>query len=220
MIFYHSSKQLIDKPIVKGSNPTNDYGPSFYLTMDKEAAKSWACKNDSLGILNKYSIKSGRFQSMRILDLTDKKKYNILNWLAILMHFRELGTSFINKNGPALKWLNKYYVDVDEYDIVIGFRADDSYFRFPVRFVTNELSFDDLEEIYLSGDLGKQYAFMSKRAIVALKFESFIECEPSFIGHYHSIVIEATQHFDELLNRPRDPKKTYIFDLMRKDDEH
>ena len=52
MKIYHGSKVVIKEPNVKGSNELNDYGPSFYLTKDLEAAKSWACKNDSIGIVN------------------------------------------------------------------------------------------------------------------------------------------------------------------------
>ncbi len=219
MKFYHGSKVIIQKPISHGSNVTNDYGPSFYLTLDLDAAKSWACKNDSIGLVNKDVVDARAFSSCEILDLSDKSKYSVLNWVAILMHFRTLDTSFIRNNKIALDWLEKYYINVDEYDVIIGFRADDSYFRFPSRFVSNDLALDDLEEVFLSGNLGIQYAFMSERAIKSLKFSGVIECDTSFLGHYYSIVNQASQEFDIILNKPRDPNKTYILDLIRKDHE-
>lgn len=219
MIFYHGSKVIIQKPMKNGSNPTNDYGPSFYLTLDLQAAKSWACKNGTIGLVNKYEISTRTFKNFKILDLSNKSQYSVLNWIAILMHFRTLDTSFIKNNKIALDWLEKYYIDVNEYDVVIGFRADDSYFRFPTRFVSNDLALDDLEEVFLSGNLGIQYAFMSDRAIKALKFNKVIECEDSFLGHYYSIVNKASQEFDIILNKPRDPSKKYILDLIRKDHE-
>lgn len=219
MNIYHGSKRIIEKPKYKGSDSTNDYGPSFYLTTDLDAAKSWACKNDSVGVVNKYILASKTFHRFKILDLTNKDKYSVLNWMAILMHFRTLDSTFIKNNKIVLDWLAKYYINVDEYDAVIGFRADDSYFRFPIRFISNDLSFEDLEDVYISGHLGIQYAFMSERAIKALKFEGIIECENAFLGHYYSIVRKATEEFDEIINRPRDPKKTYILDLMRHDNE-
>ena len=119
----------------------------------------------------------------------------------------------------TLDWLKKYYIDVTQYDVVVGYRADDSYFRFPIRFISNDLAFEDLEDVYLSGNLGIQYAFMSKKAIKLLKFVNAIECEDSFLGHYYSVVSDASKVFDEIINRPRDPKKTYILDLMRQDNE-
>ena len=219
MKIYHGSKVLIEHPNVKGSNEVNDYGPSFYLTKDLEAAKSWACKNNSLGVVNEYEINSSAFTRLKVLDLTNKSKYSVLNWMAILMHFRELDTSFIKKNQLTLNWLEKYYINVDEYDVIIGFRADDSYFRFPLRFISNDLSFEDLEEVFLSGYLGVQYAFMSERSIKLLSFKRVIECDDEYLGHYYSIVTKASKQFDELLNRERDPKKKYILDLMREDNE-
>ena len=219
MKIYHGSKVVIKEPNVKGSNELNDYGPSFYLTKDLEAAKSWACKNDSIGIVNEYEIRDQSFDSLKILDLTNRTKFSVLNWMAILMHFRQLDASFIKNNELTLNWLKKYYIDVNEYDVIIGFRADDSYFRFPLRFISNDLAFEDLEDIFLSGELGVQYAFMSQRAIKMFKFQNAIECDSNYLGHYYSIVSKASKEFDELLNRPRDPNKKYILDLMREDNE-
>ena len=219
MIIYHGSKQLIKKPIVNGSNPFNDYGPSFYVSPDLDAAKMWACKNSQLGIVNKYFVKNESFKRLKILDLTDKNKWSVLNWLAVLMHFRELSGKHLKQYSVYLEWISKYYVDVTKYDVVIGFRADDAYFRFPLKFFSGELSFDDLERIYLSGKLGVQYAFMSKRAINEIHFEKAIECDEEYLGAYYSLVVKATKEFDELINAPFDAEKTYIIDLIRKENE-
>ena len=219
MKIYHGSKVLIERPILKGSDDKNDYGPAFYLTKDLEAAKSWACKNNSVGIVNEYEIRNPSFDGLKILDLTNKDKYSVLNWMAILMHFRELDSSFKRRNELTLKWLEKYYINVDDYDVIIGFRADDSYFRFPLRFVSNDLSFDDLEDVFLSGHLGIQYAFMSEKAIRLLTFKKAIECGEEYLGHYYSIVTKASKQFDELLDKPRDPNKKYILDLIREENE-
>ena len=219
MKIYHGSKKTIEKPLVKGSNPTNDYGPAFYATAELEAAKSWACRNDIVGVVSKYDISEKAFAKLKILDLTNKDKFSVLNWIAILMHFRTLDPSFKANNKLALDWLSKYYLDIDDYDIVIGFRADDAYFRFPSRFISNDLAFEDLEEVFLYGNLGVQYAFISKNAVDSLHFEGYIECEDTFVGHYYDIVKEASDRFNILVNKPRDPKKTYILDLMRRDNE-
>ena len=220
MKFYHGSKYVIEQPKQYGSNPFNDYGPSFYCTEDIEKAKSWACKNDSVGVVNQYSIRKDSFSALKILDLTDKSEYGLLNWMAILMHFRHLDKLFIEKNQNVLKWLEKYYIDVTQYDLVIGFRADDSYFRFPISFINNDLSIEDLKEVYMLGNLGIQYAFMSNKAIKSLKFELSFECETSFLGKHLATIIEANKEFDKMLSKPRDINKTYIMDLMRADNEN
>ena len=168
-------------------------------------------------MVNQYRIDERRWDFLKILDLTRKNSFNVLNWIAILMHFRKLEISFERRNKPALEWLSKYFIDVREYDVVIGFRADDSYFRFPSSFVSGELSLDDLEEIFLLGDLGKQYAFMSQKALNALRFDRVIPYEEEYVGRYYSIVSKATAKFNEVFNWPRSPDKTYVLDLMRKD---
>ena len=74
MKIYHGSKVLIEHPLIKGSNERNDYGPSFYMTKDLDAAKSWACKNDSIGVVNEYEIANSAFKRLKVLDLTNKDK--------------------------------------------------------------------------------------------------------------------------------------------------
>lgn len=219
MIFYHGSKQVINKPNFKGSNPQNDYGPAFYTTLSIDAAKLWACKNDTVGIVNKYFVKNEKIKTFKILDLTNKEKYSVLNWIAILMHFRKLSQSFADENEMVLKWLEKYYLNVENYDLIIGFRADDNYFKFPLRFITNDLSYEDLEEVFMSGNLGVQYVFTSERAIKSLVFKRNYDCDETFLGKYYSNVKKASEDFDVLLRKKRDPKKTYVLDLMRLQDE-
>ena len=219
MKIYHGSKYQIQKPIVKGSNQLNDYGPSFYLTLDIEAAKAWACKQDEIGGVNTYIVRKETFDNLKILDLTDKSKYSVLNWLAILMHFREVSSSLKIRRQKVFEWLEKYYIDVEQYDVVIGYRADDSYFRFPLAFINDSLAYEDLENVFMLGQLGVQYAFMSEKAIKSLKFESFTPCDNVYLRSYHSIVIEANKKFDEFINKPIDPKKTYATDLVRRDYE-
>lgn len=215
MKIYHGSKNIIRNPLAHGSDSLNDYGPSFYLTLDLESAKSWACKNDTIGLANVYDVDSDKYNKLKILDLTDKKKYSFLHWLAILMHFRELSTSFVDENGDALRWLEKYYIDVNSYDVVIGYRADDAYFRFPLQFVSNNLAVEDMEEIFLLGNLGVQHAFMSEKAINLLKFEKAIPCESKFLGHYFSVVTYASNKFEARRQKPKDANKHYILDLIR-----
>ncbi len=215
MIIYHGSKQIIKKPVVNGSDEHNDYGASFYLTTDLESAKVWACKHNTLGIVNEYEIRKTEYEKLKILNLTDKEKYSPLNWIAILVHFRKLSGKFRNEYQLYLDWLEKYYIDISEYDVVIGYRADDAYFAFPLSFIQNQLSYDDLERIYRLGNLGVQQAFMSERAIKLLKFIRTRECDDSYIGKYYEIVREATKEFEDSISVVKDPYKTYIINMVR-----
>ena len=212
MKIYHGSKVLIEHPTIKGSDERNDYGPSFYLTKDLDAAKSWACKNNSVGVVNEYEIKKTLFDKLKILDLTNKSKYSVLNWMAILMHFRELDSSFVKKNQLTLNWLQKYYVNVDDYDVVIGFRADDAYFRFPLDFVRGNLTLEQLDYSFQLGKLGIQYVLISDKSFKHLKYIKSITSDESYIEKYFYSVKRATEQFDNL---SKDEEGTRIIDIMR-----
>lgn len=197
MKIYHGSKYVIKKPVFKGSNPKNDYGAAFYTTRDLKSAHEWACKNDTVGIINEYKINT---RNLKILDLTDKTEFNVLTWLAILMHHRELPPTFKDTFETYLNWLDeKYYINVDEFDIVIGYRADDAYFSFPLEFVRGNLTLDNLETIYMLGNLGKQFAIISQKAIDRIEFIQSYESDNKYVGKYKNRVVYASEEFRNIL---------------------
>ena len=218
MILYHGSKVQNLKPVENGSGVFNDYGSGFYLSEDKNAAGSWACKHDELGFVYKYFISNRNFQNLKVLNLTDKERYSVLNWIAILVHFKKIDEDFLRENEEALNWLENYFIDVNNYDVVIGFRADDSYFDFPKAFISNNLAIEDLEYVYKLGDLGIQYFFRSKRAINLLKETQCIKCDNKFLGNHVKAVNQATLEYKKLIHEPKRSSKTYIFDIMRRKD--
>ena len=210
MKVYHGSKLIIDVPKVMGSKIDNDYGPAFYLTQDLNSAHEWACRNNSVGFVNEYEL---RVDNLRVLDLTDSTKYSVLNWLAILMHFRTLDSGFIKAFGNRLKFLEEhYYIDVKEYDLVIGYRADDAYFRFPLDFIRGNLTLEQLEYSFKLGKLGIQYVLISDKTFSHLKDMRSFESNHSFIESYFTTVLKATKQFDSL---SKDEEGTRIIDIIR-----
>ena len=69
--------------------------------------------------------------------------------------------------------LENFYIDVNNYDIVIGFRADDSYFSFARDFVNNTIPVRKLSQAMELGQLGKQFVIVSELAFSKLHFEGF-----------------------------------------------
>ena len=214
MKIYHGSKAIIKKPLYKGSEINNDYGPAFYTTIDFENACIWASKNNSVGYVNEYEIS---FDDLKILDLTNKEKYSVLNWIAILLSNRSLEHSFSLLNRDKInKIIDKYAINLEEYDVVIGYRADDAYFRFPKEFVIGNLSLEDLEEIFRLGSLGTQYVFVSQKAIDKLKFKKATLVDEKYVGRYFKQVKDATSLFDEILKKSIDGSVgTRIGDLLK-----
>jgi len=210
MKLYHGSKSKIEKPTTSGSKRDNDYGPAFYLTKDIESAHEWACRNNTVGFINKYDIDLSK---LKILDLTDNTKYSVLNWIAILLHFRALSPLFIANFKNRLDYIEShYYIDPREYDVVIGFRADDAYFRFPLDFVRGNITLEQLNNSFELGELGIQYVLISDKAINSLTFLESYQSEPKYINKYFDRVYSATTTYDNL---SKDEEGTRIFDIIR-----
>lgn len=70
-------------------------------------------------------------------------------------------------------WLKEYFlVDISEYDLVIGYRADDSYFSFARAFISNEISLSQLNYAMRLGKLGEQYVLKNEKAFNQIEFKS------------------------------------------------
>lgn len=170
LVLYHDSKDIIEKSYYHGGKAENNYGFGFYCTKSLKLAKEWSCSNnENNGFSNKYSLD---LPSLKILDLTDKR-YSILNWVAIILKFRTF--DFSNDISIQVKeyLLKNFYIVVNNYDIVIGFRADDSYFSFARDFVNNAITVRKLSQAMELGQLGKQVVIVSELAFSKLYFEGF-----------------------------------------------
>lgn len=60
--------------------------------------------------------------------------------------------------------------DITGYDIIVGYRADNSYFSFAKNFV-NAISLPQLQEAMRLGRLGKQVVLKSERAFRQISFQ-------------------------------------------------
>lgn len=170
LVIYHGSKDIIENSYYHDGKAQNDYGFGFYCTESLELAKEWSCSNsENNGFANKYSI---NLSGLKILDLTDKR-YSILNWIAILLKFRTFDLSNDISIQAKEYLLKNFYIDVNNYDIVIGFRADDSYFSFARDFVNNTIPVRKLSQAMELGQLGKQVVIVSELAFSKLHFEGF-----------------------------------------------
>ena len=175
-------------------------------------AKEWANRKTRGGFANKYSFDD---RSLKILDLSDKTKYSVLNWIAILIHNREISDEIRIEFNDCLEFLEKYYINTDEYDVIIGYRADDAYFRFPLMFVRNVLTYEKLEEIYMLGNLGKQYVLTSEKAFSRIKFIEAIPSESIYYERYRRKKDAADNSYRELEMLERAKKGRRIRDLIR-----
>lgn len=166
LILYHGSPVIIERPEFGKGKANNDYGRGFYCTEHIELAKEWSCGLNTDGYTNKYELD---MQNLKILNLSNDE-YTILNWLAILLKNRKARLSTpVAKRGKD--WLIQNFLpEYTDYDVIVGYRADDSYFSFARSFLSNEISLLQLGRAMKLGKLGEQYVIKSKKAFDAIKY--------------------------------------------------
>ena len=192
MLVYHGSDHIIEKPVYNGSKRTNDYGDGFYTTESNELAKEWACSDQRNGFANIYEFNPEGLSMLRL----NSPEYNILNWLAILTKYRSYW-----QNGSIAEEAKNYlqqhfFVDPAPYDVIIGYRADDSYFTFAQDFVAGAISLKKLSEAMRLGKLGEQIVLKSEKAFEHIRF---VGAEPA----------DAETYYEKKALRDREARRAY-----------
>ena len=163
---YHGSEKIIEHPQYGSGKKYNDYGLGFYCTDSLDMAKEWGVSRDKNGYANQYEIDCS---DLLILNLNDEQ-YIILHWLTILLENRE----FDIPSGLALEakeyLKNTFSISYADYDVIIGYRADDSYFSFAQDFINGTISYRQLNEAMHLGKLGQQFVLKSKKAFDQIHF--------------------------------------------------
>ncbi len=168
-VLYHGSNHIIEKPLYGKGKTWNDYGQGFYTTENIEIAKEWASSDISDGYVNKYILST---EGLRLLDLGS---YSILHWLTILLINRNFeAVSSIQQKGK--EWLvDNFSININQFDLIKGYRADDSYFAFARAFLSNEISLLQLSHAMKLGKLGEQIMLRSETAFDKIVFCSYEE---------------------------------------------
>lgn len=211
MTIIHGSTNIIKQPVYGAGNVANDYGRGFYCTENMELAKEWACSKNVDGFANFYELDTS---GLSVLNL---KEYSILNWLAVLTRYR----GYWQKNSiaeEAKDYLQQhFYVDVDDYDVIIGNRADDSYFSFAQDFIMGAISVNQLERAMKLGKLGEQIVLKSKKAFSQINFTGYeVAYAEEFFLKKNVRDIEARKQYR--LDKPGSSHidELFIVDIMRK----
>ncbi len=200
LILYHGSPDIVEKPVFGRGKTYNDYGQGLYCTEHIELAKEWACTEGTDGYANKYEIEAA---GLSVLNLSSDN-YTILNWLAILMLHRKgrLSTPVAKRGREYL--IKNFLPDFQNYDAIIGYRADDSYFSFARSFVANAISLKQLGNAMRLGKLGEQFVLKSPKAFDAIKF----------IGY---TVADNTVYYAKRKTRDDEARAAYMKELENED---
>ncbi len=166
---YHGSKQVVEVPTFGLGRKNNDFGLGFYCTESNALAKEWAVSSLRDGFSNRYTLET---EYLNILNL-NSPDYTILNWMSVLVEHRlfSIRTPIARR---AKQYLTEHFgINVNAFDLIVGYRADDSYFDFAVAFLSNTITVEQLSRAMRLGKLGEQIVLKSQFAFSKIRFEGF-----------------------------------------------
>lgn len=179
---YHGNKKEDLIPEFGLGSSDNDYGKGFYTTPGIELAKEWAWGTYTSG--NKGYVHTFELYTdgLNILNLTE---LDSIHWIAELVYNRKLNIQdkeVVQDNIKIL--LEKYKLDTSEHDVIIGYRANDSYFAYAEAFVSGTIYKDTLEKALRTGELGIQVFIKSAKAFQNLKKTAVEEVPEKYRGYF------------------------------------
>lgn len=210
LTIYHGSEQIIETPAFGKGRKNNDFGLGFYCTESEELAKEWAVSSLKNGFSNCYTINT---EFLKILNL-NSPEFTILNWIAVLIEHRLFSIKTPVARRAKQYLIDNFAVNVNAYDLIIGYRADDSYFDYAETFLNNGISVEQLAKAMQLGKLGEQIVIKSQFAFSCLHYEGFKIAEKE----KYSILRktrndEANQLYLKILEE--DSESLYIQDIIR-----
>lgn len=211
---YHGSSKILKKPKYGVGNPHNDYGLGFYCTKSLELAKEWAVSGTRDGYANEYQLD---MSGLRLLDLCSDE-YHILHWLTILLQNRvfDIQSDFGEEARRYL--IYNFDVEYQNYDIIMGYRADDSYFSFAQDFLNNAISLKQLSRAMYLGELGVQIVLKSQKAFDQLTFQE-AEIAKAMLWQPKKMERDRKARRDYFLNRNEPWKRGEIYMLQILEEE-
>lgn len=169
MELWHGSEKIVEVPQFGLGKVHNDYGLGFYCTESLDLAKEWACSGDADGFANRYELDMA---GLKVLDLLSTH-YSVLHWISLLVEHRSFRKDTAIAVG-ACEYLHDHFLpDTDAFDVIRGWRADDSYFSYAKAFVNNTITVEQLGRAMKLGGLGEQIVLKSERAFKTIHFAGF-----------------------------------------------
>lgn len=212
---FHGSPRVVSHPSLAQARPHNDYGRGFYTTRQHDLASEWACQRGNDGFVNTYSL---WMDGLAVLDLLDGT-HSTLEWVALLLKHRHFDLRLPTAKLAREALTERFCPDLSGVDVVVGYRADDSYFSYVRSFVENALPLSALEEALVLGELGEQTVLVSGKAFAQLIFEGYeaVSAEryyPQFLQHDE----KARTDYLQLLDRQRPSlSDLFILDILREE---
>lgn len=158
LVLYHGSKKGVDGKIRPISSAYCDFGKGFYMGTDAAQPLTLICDE-----------KSPKFYAVKV-DLSGLKVLNVevgLDWALMIAYYRGYMKAY--ENTEIYK---KYSHIVDNYDMIVGYIANDRMYKVMTRFFEKEITDEALLNSLSVLDLGKQYVAITQKACDQVKIAS------------------------------------------------
>ena len=212
MKVYHGSEFVVERPQFGRGKRTNDYGLGFYCTENRSLAGEWSVSPLHDGYVNAYEID---LDGLDVLNLADGS-YTVLHWLAILLENRIFDADGDVATAAKEYLLSNFKPEYKDADVIIGYRANDSYFSFARTFLSGALSYANLSKAIRLGNLGLQVVLKSRKAFDRLSFlfsERAMRSE--FLSNKESRDAQAREDFRRLKAQPFDASAIYMLNILQ-----
>lgn len=166
---YHGSKQIVEVPTFGLGRKNNDFGLGFYCTESNDLAKEWAASSLRDGFSNRYTLDTEYLNTLNL----NSPNYSILNWIAVLVEHRLFSIKTPIARRAKQYLIEHFGINVNAFDLIVGYRADDSYFDFAEAFLNNAITVEQLSRAMRLGKLGEQIVLKSQFAFSKIQYEGF-----------------------------------------------
>ncbi len=166
---YHGSKQIVKVPTFGLGRKNNDFGLGFYCTESNDLAKEWAVSSLSDGFSNRYTLDTEYLHTLNL----NSPNYTILNWIAVLVEHRLFSIKTPVARRAKQYLIEHFGININTFDLIIGYRADDSCFDFAEAFLNNTITVGQLSRAMRLGKLGEQIVLKSQFAFSKIQYEGF-----------------------------------------------
>jgi hypothetical protein len=199
-------------PYYGGGMDYHDYGKGLYCTEDPELAKEWACQAVGSGESYVYVYDLDLSGISQILDLT---KYPPAYWISVLAAHRFGSKESNRRRAIREQFIQTFPVHCERYEVIRGWRANDSYFAYLSAFIGGDITYEAVIEAMRLGDLGQQVVLVGQRAYASCKQVDRITVSGAEYKRYNALYKERNDKACGQLDMVRDLPGMYIEDMLR-----
>jgi hypothetical protein len=163
MTLYHGSNIVVEKPELRSTIRTLDFGVGFYTTTNERQAKDFARKVYKRELSDGKA--GGQFVSVYEVD------HELLVKKLSVLHFETSDSAWFD-----FVWANRRSVYIGKkYDIIQGAVANDTVYRSFIGFEAGLYTKEQIIELLKVRKLYDQICFATKQAIGFLYYTGFME---------------------------------------------